>query len=299
MQNWKPVEGNPRFKDYIRNPKPNGYQSLHYTASTKWGGEEWSVEIQIRSGDMHQVAEFGLASHWEYKANTQSQPYPKTKSANNIENAGSHLDHSTDAYLRRVQQWHYEQRAGASQLREYRKKKDLQHPLVDASPASSEPVISSDIWQGRVRADRIRARTQRLQPYIQALSAAQSDLARESVFIFVSQQQLPQSPPDKEKEDRHDGIPSVSYGKVLALPAGACVLDALREYENMIGSSDAKSLLPSDELSSPTAELNGSKTSLTRRLQNGDVLTVSATPKKVTVTARKMFVPLIHASNPV
>ena len=54
-------------KDYIKNPKPNGYQSLHYTASLVISGEEWPFEVQIRSEEMHRIAEFGVASHWEYK----------------------------------------------------------------------------------------------------------------------------------------------------------------------------------------------------------------------------------------
>jgi len=54
-------------KDYIKNPKPNGYQSLHYTASLMITGEEWPFEVQIRSEEMHRIAEFGVAAHWDYK----------------------------------------------------------------------------------------------------------------------------------------------------------------------------------------------------------------------------------------
>ncbi len=60
---WKPLPG--EFKDYISFPKPNGYQSLHTTVVTAEAG---IVEMQVRTKDMHQRAQFGIASHMSYKA---------------------------------------------------------------------------------------------------------------------------------------------------------------------------------------------------------------------------------------
>jgi len=230
MERWRPAE-EPRFKDYVERPKANGYQSLHYTASTDWGGEDWSLEIQVRSGEMHKVAEYGLASHWDYKANSkqkhahhESTEAPKSSSV------------SHEAYLKSLQEWHWQHQSNTM--------------WSDATPASSDEwLVNED--ESNIRADRIRARTARLAPYIEAFAETQSDLLRDHVFVFLS--------------SGHGD--NTSEGKVMALPAGACVLDALRDAEREHG---VKVNMRHDG----GVVHNGVAANINQKLQNGDVLVV-------------------------
>src|SRR5579885_881573 len=88
---WKPKEG--RIKDFIANPKPNGYQALHTTVFCL---DDQLVEIQIRTYAMHEMAEYGVAMHWHYK------------------DVGDHASSSAKellSWLRQLAEWQRELRA--------------------------------------------------------------------------------------------------------------------------------------------------------------------------------------------
>lgn len=88
-QLWRPLPN--RFKDYIAQPKPNGYQSIH---TTVFGPNGQPVEIQVRDLVMHQLAEFGVAAHWHYTE--QGKPLAPTSVQEKV------------AWVRQLSEWRQE-----------------------------------------------------------------------------------------------------------------------------------------------------------------------------------------------
>ena len=96
---WQPV---PReFDDYIARPKPNGYQSLHTVVMDEHGT---AFEIQVRTNEMHQQAEYGLAAHWRYKEGayigTATPPKNQSNDPNQRHQTGTHS--AAVAYERQI-----------------------------------------------------------------------------------------------------------------------------------------------------------------------------------------------------
>jgi guanosine-3',5'-bis(diphosphate) 3'-pyrophosphohydrolase len=90
-QRWRAVPG--RFKDYISQPKTNGYRSIHTTVSGRDGKR---VEVQIRTGQMHDVAETGVAAYWSYRDGVRSNNPFAVDPAKWISSLTEHFDAEDD-----------------------------------------------------------------------------------------------------------------------------------------------------------------------------------------------------------
>lgn len=142
-----------RFKDYIRHPKPNGYQSLHYTATTTAGGKQsLPFEIQIRSMAMHHVAEVGLAAHFDYKNSNHKVDSATSNSSFSEEQKQHERSLNEDVFCQ-----HTLQLKNNSQ-RDFALKEEIQKYGVTDSPLSI---------------------------YLDALSTAKNELTR-NVFVFLA-----------------------------------------------------------------------------------------------------------------
>jgi len=232
---WVADSENSRFKNYIQRPKKNGYQSLHYSARTRWNGDDWNCEFQIRSKEMHRVAEYGSAAHWDYKHGNK-----ESERAENEQGNKNHfqLDHNSDAYLKSAHLLHWQQ-LGNSHLE-----------IMSSFPKPQMFQLSSRKFKRRekIRTRRLQISSERLAPYIESFSNLLSKLRRNQVFVFLS---------PADGSIRFDG-------KIISLPSGSCVIDALRQGEKLFGMTA--------NFQGPRVYQNDKETFFTERLRNGDVL---------------------------
>lgn len=136
------------LQDYIQNPKGNGYQSLHYTANLMINGELWPFEVQVRSEEMHRVAEFGIAAHWDYKLETKAGALPKSPSP------------ATSLPILAL--------PAASTITDTRAEK------ITIIESDTEPQSTKSQRKGRIES------------YIEALTTSRDDLVQTNLFVFIS-----------------------------------------------------------------------------------------------------------------
>ena len=113
-EHWMPIPG--RIKDYIATPKPNKYQSLHTTVMTSFGQP---IEIQIRTEEMHRIAEFGIAAHWKYKEGRSDE--------------ANSLFENKLAWVKRVMEWQGEMK-GSQEFVDALKTELYSHELLVFTP---------------------------------------------------------------------------------------------------------------------------------------------------------------------
>jgi ppGpp synthetase/RelA/SpoT-type nucleotidyltranferase len=106
-----------RVKDYIQAPKPNGYQSLHFTSSITRNRQEFPFEVQVRSEEMHRIAEYGVAAHWDYKLGSKNLPAltaPSQRKSSNEAGENAYIDALVTARMSLVGSTVYVFLAGSS-----------------------------------------------------------------------------------------------------------------------------------------------------------------------------------------
>jgi len=229
-------------------------------------------QTTVRSAEMHRVAEYGVASHWSYK---ESSFRYRTESR-----ASSSV---SDTYLRSIQNSRPTKNQEDPQLSwsskpmliddDFSKCSDDGYLSLVFDPASYRRNQRDDDPINKLnqalRIERLRARAESIAPYIEALSTARMDLAREQVFVFCNHPVY--------NEDSSSDEYSSTIGSIITLPAGALVIDAIREEERLSGFSFSnRSLLSgSRRIDNESIVLrNGVLTTLTQPLENGDVVTV-------------------------
>ena len=187
-----------RVKDYIQDPKPNGYQSLHHTSAIRYQGLEIPFEVQIRSLEMHQIAEFGVAAHWDYKQHQtlagQVLPVGEENSPPALPPADpTSLVANTDA-------------------------KPIHTNVLVTSTKSSG--LDEDEHGGPISSQ------SRIDPYLQALERARQSLVESSVFLFLAGSSM-----------EHGQLISVQKGQRIRDVGAKCIPDIFSKDDSVDSSA--------------------------------------------------------------
>lgn len=198
-----------RVKDYIQFPKANGYQSLHHTSVIRMDQLEIPFEVQVRSQEMHQIAEFGFAAHWDYKQQKQ-QPT----------SLQSPVSQSNVLALSPAAQSVLISSPAESGSHDVETTITVDHEVA-------VPTISSDEPEGAPDNNTLQVSPSAgiSSPYLQALEVARLSLVESSVFVFLA------------------GSTRMEHGQLVVVQKGERILDIWKNLqENNDASPPSKSL---------------------------------------------------------
>ena len=233
-----PATDESMIKDYISYPKPNGYQSLHYTADVFRNGVDWLFEVQVRSAEMHRLAEFGVAAHWDYKMQQGS-----LVTADNVDKSAVPLATASNDMPREEDLDVIDESDVNGRIAEF----DVSPSSNEEEEKDTESALDVSMAMGDNMESDEDDRNDRCSSYIEALTSAQAEIKSNKVFVFVS------------------STASASDGKILPLSLGATVADALKEAGDRYGMDLGESKLL----------CNGQVVGLGDELANGDVVVIS------------------------
>jgi Region found in RelA / SpoT proteins len=242
MEHW-PSTRISKMKDYIRHPKPNGYRSLHYTGQHKFNVLDkhtlFPFEIQIRSERMHNIAEFGVANHWEYKLHDVDDD-------NDDHRTGVELatDHTSDFLLHTMN---------------FTRAIDSTDRLLNFDHIYQEPDQMSSIARSNI-SHLVGTSTRNL--YLEALSNVRQEIANHQVFVFTVTSTSTNGDYEKYNDSEHN-----SGANLLSFPINANVRDVLKticRHSSMNSTNNVRQ--------DPCVLRNGRLARMSDKIQNGDIL---------------------------
>tara|TARA_B110000305_G_scaffold217932_1_gene257667 strand:+ start:326 stop:1135 length:810 start_codon:yes stop_codon:yes gene_type:complete len=192
-------------KDYIETPKINGYKSIHLRNKMSWHGESVPFEIQIRSAEMHKVAEYGFASHWSYKLKNEEDRSP------------------SDGFITNVVKFEEKEKVkerekGKEKEKEKEKEKicleeieeaTLQLEMCQLNELSILRLVGGEGKKGKKKEQKEKEKEEEGEgdPYIKAFEDAQQLMVREKVTFFITS--------------------NTGETKIVCLPRGSRLIDAI------------------------------------------------------------------------